>query len=136
MDPDRLRAFLADHHQAVLATVRRDGRPQMSPVVCGMDDEGRVVISTRETAAKTKNARRRPQVSLCVMSDGFYGEWRQVDGKAEVVFLPEAMDGLVDAYRQMAGEHPDWDDFRAAMVRERRVLLRIEIERAGPGRSG
>ena len=136
MDPDRLRAFLADHHQAVLATVRRDGRPQMSPVVCGMDDEGRVVISTRETAAKTKNARRRPQVSLCVMSDGFYGEWRQVDGKAEVVFLPEAMDGLVDAYRQMAGEHPDWDDFRAAMERERRVLLRIEVERTGPERYG
>ena len=134
MDPDRLRAFLADHHQAVLATVRRDGRPQMSPVVCGMDDEGRVVISTRETAAKTKNARRRPQVSLCVMSDGFYGEWRQVDGKAEVVFLPEAMDGLVDAYRQMAGEHPDWDDFRAAMERERRVLLRVEVERTGPER--
>ena len=136
MDPDRLRAFLADHHQAVLATVRRDGRPQMSPVVCGMDDEGRVVISTRETAAKTKKARRRPQVTLCVMSDGFYGEWRQVDGKAEVVFLPEAMDGLVDAYRQMAGEHPDWDDFRAAMERERRVLLRIEVERTGPERYG
>ena len=134
MAPDRLREFLAGNHRAVLATTRNDGRPQMSPVLCAMDDLGRVVISTRETAAKTRNARRRPQVSLCVLSDGFFGNWLQVDGRAEVVSLPEAMDGLVDAYRQMAGEHPDWDDFRAAMERERRVLLRVEVERTGPER--
>ena len=85
---------------------------------------------------KTHNVRRDPRVSLCVLSEGFFGEWIQVDGRAEVIPLPEAMDGLVDVYRKVAGEHPDWDDFRAAMVRERRVLLRIEIERAGPDRSG
>ena len=136
MDPDRLRAFLADHHQAVLATARGDGRPQMSPVLCTMDGEGRVVISTRETAMKTRNARRRPDVSLCVVSEGFFGEWVQIDGRADIVSLPDAMEGLVEAYRHMAGEHPDWDDFRSAMEREQRVLFRIEVERTGPQRHG
>ncbi len=136
MEPERLRSFLADHHHAVLATVRRDGRPQLSPVVCALDEEGRVVISTRETAMKTHNARRDPRVSLCVMSDGFFGQWAQVDGRAEIVPLPEAMDGLVSLYRTVAGEHPDWDDFRAAMQQERRVLLRVAVERAGPDRHG
>ena len=136
MDPDQARSFVAGNHRAVLATTRSDGRAQMSPVVCGLDQAGRVVISSRETAMKVRNARRQPAVSLCVMSDGFYGPWVQVDGRADVLPLPDAMEGLIDQYRQVAGEHPDWDDFRAAMVRERRVLLRIEIERAGPGRSG
>ena len=85
---------------------------------------------------KTRNARRDPRVSLCALSDGFVGPWVQVDGRAEIVPLPEAMQGLIDLYRRAAGEHPDWDDFRAAMDRERRVLLRIDIERAGPERSG
>jgi PPOX class probable F420-dependent enzyme len=95
-----------------------------------------VVVSTRETAMKTKNLRRDPRASLCVMSDGFYGQWVLVEGRAVVVSLPEAMDGLVEYYRRVAGEHPDWDDYRAAMERERRVLLRISIDRAGPDRSG
>ncbi len=136
MDPDRARAFLAHHHRAVLVTERRDGRPQTSPVVCGLDEGGRVVISTRETAAKVANVRRRPEVSLCVLSDEFFGQWAQVDGVTDVVALPEAMDGLVALYRQVAGEHPDWDDFRAAMKRERRVLLRIHIQRLGPSQGG
>jgi PPOX class probable F420-dependent enzyme len=136
MDPDRARAFLAEHHRAVLVTSRGDGRPQTSPVVCGLDEGGRVVISTRETAMKTHNVRRRPEVSMCVLSDGFFGPWVQVDGTADLVSLPEAMDGLIALYRQVAGEHPDWDDFRAAMERERRVLLRVQIQRAGPDRQG
>ncbi len=136
MDPDRARAFLAEHHRAVLVTERGDGRPQTSPVVCGLDDGGRVVISTRETAMKVHNVRRRPDVSLCVLSDGFFGPWIQVDGTADLLPLPGAMDGLIALYRQVAGEHPDWDDFRSAMERERRVLLRVEIERAGPDRQG
>jgi PPOX class probable F420-dependent enzyme len=94
------------------------------------------VVSSRETAMKTANLRRDPQASLCVFSDGFYGEWIQVDGTVEVVSLPEAMDPLVDYYRRIAGEHDDWDDYRAAMERERRVVLRLRIERAGPDRSG
>ena len=135
MDLDRARSFLANHHRAVLVTSRSDGRPQTSPVLCALDD-GRVVISTRETADKTANVRRHPEVSLCVLSDQFFGEWIQVDGRAQVVSLPEAMEGLVEYYRRVSGEHPDWDDYRAAMERERRVLLTIEIERAGPDRGG
>ena len=134
MDPDQARSFVAGNHRAVLATTRSDGRAQMSPVVCALDQAGRVVISSRETAMKVRNARRRPAVSLCVMSDGFYGPWVQVDGRADVLPLPDAMEGLIDQYRQVAGEHPDWDDFRSAMRRERRVLLRMEIRRAGPDR--
>jgi PPOX class probable F420-dependent enzyme len=136
MDFDEAREFLRAHHRAVLATTRRDGGPQLSPVSCGVDDDGRVVVSTRETAAKTKNVRRDPRASLCVFTDGFYGPFVQVEGAVEVVSLPDAMDGLVDYYRQLSGEHPDWDDYRAAMIREQRVLLRIDISRAGPDFSG
>ncbi len=136
MDLEKAREFIRDHHQAVMATRRKDGRSQLSPVVCAVDSEGRVVVSTREPAMKTKNLRRDPAVSLCVVSDGFVGDWVQVDGRATVVAQPEAMDGLVDYYRSIAGEHPDWDDYRAAMERDRRVLVRIDLERAGPDRSG
>lgn len=136
MDLQHARAYLAGNHHAVMATMRADGRPQMSPVICGVDADGYVVVSTRETAYKTKNLLRDPRVSLCVLPDGFFGEWIQVDGTATVVRLPEALDGLVDYYRRVAGEHPDWDDYRNAMERERRVLLRIALERAGPTRSG
>lgn len=136
MDIEEARAFLADHHRAVLITLRTDGRPQSSPVTAAVDADGKVAISTRETAMKTRNARRDPRVSLCVLSDEFVGPWVQVDGRAEIVPLPDAMQGLIDLYRRVAGEHPDWDDFRAAMDRDRRVVLRIEIERAGPERSG
>jgi PPOX class probable F420-dependent enzyme len=128
--------FVATHHSAVLATRRRDGSAQLSPIACGVDDDGHVVISTRATAVKTKNIRRDANVALCVVSDGFYGEWVQIDGTADVVSLPEAMDGLVDYYRTISGEHPDWDDYRAAMEREQRVLIRITPTRAGPNVSG
>lgn len=136
MDPAEARAFIAANHRAVLCTRRADGSPQLSPVLAVVDAEGRVVVSSRETAYKVRNARRDPRVSLCVLTDGFFGPWVQVDGTAEVVSLPHAMEGLVDYYRRAAGEHPDWDDYRAAMERERRVLIRVTIERAGPDRSG
>ena len=136
MDTARAADFLHAHHRAVLATARSDGRPQLSPVTCTVDDEGRVLISTRETALKTRNLRRRPQASLCVFTDNFFGEWVQVEGDVEIIPLPEAMDMLVDYYRRISGEHPDWDDYRAAMVRDRRVIARITITRAGPDLSG
>jgi PPOX class probable F420-dependent enzyme len=136
MDVEQARTFLAAHHRAVMTTFRRDGRPQLSPVACAVDEEGRVVVSTRETAVKTRNLRRDPRVALCVFTDRFFGPWVQVEGDAEIVALPEAMDGLVDYYRRVAGEHPDWADYRAAMQRDRRVLARFAISRAGPTVSG
>jgi PPOX class probable F420-dependent enzyme len=136
MDADRAREFLRQNHRAVLATHRQNGDIQMSPVIAGVDDEGNVAISTRETAFKTKNIRRDPRVSLCVMLDSFFGQWIQIDGVAEVVSLPAAMELLVDYYRRVLGEHPDWDDYRRAMREEKRVLLRITIQRAGPDRQG
>ena len=136
MDIGRAADFLRGHHRAVLATSRSDGRPQLSPVACAVDDEGRVLISTRETALKTTNLRRRPYASLCVFTNAFFGEWVQVEGDVEIISLPDAMDLLVEYYRRASGEHPDWDDYRAAMVKERRVIVRITITRAGPDVSG
>ena len=136
MDPGQAADFLRAHHRAVLATSRADGRPQLSPVLCVADDEGRVLISTRETAVKTANLRRDPRASLCVFTDGFFGEWVQAEGDAEVISLPSAMDLLIDYYRRVAGEHSDWADYRAAMVRDRRVIVRITLTRAGPDVSG
>ena len=136
MDLDEARSFLRENHRAVLATRRRDGSPQLSPVLVGIDGEGRATVSTRETAVKTGNVRRDPRVWLCVFNDGFYGSWIQVQGNASVLSLPEAMEPLVDYYRSTAGEHPDWDDYRRAMERDRRVLLRVELTRAGPDRGG
>jgi PPOX class probable F420-dependent enzyme len=136
MDANEAREFVRQNHNAVLATFRRDGRPQLSPVTVGVDAEGYVVISSRETAVKAKNVRRDPRVSLCVMNPRFYGAWVQIEGTAHIVALPDAMDGLVDYYRTISGEHPDWDDYRAAMERDRRLLIRVPIERAGPNISG
>ena len=127
---------MREHHRAVLATRRSDGAPQLSPVAASVDASGRLVVSSRETAFKTKNVRRDPRVSVCVFTDGFYGPWVQVDGTAEVISLPEAMEGLIEYYRSIGGEHPDWDDYRAAMEREQRVLLAVTITRAGPDRQG
>ena len=136
MDRDRALRFIRENHRAVLATTRSDGGVQLSVVVAGVDDEDKVVVSTRETAVKTRNLRRSARASVIVFTDAFYGDWVQVEGETEVVSLPEAMDGLVAYYRQISGEHPDWDDYRAAIVRDRRVLLRITVDRAGPDLAG
>ena len=124
--------FVRGNHHGIMATTRSDGRVAMSPIACNVDGEGRVVVSTRETAMKVKHLERDPHAAICVLNDGFFGEWVQIEGDAEIVHLPEAMDGLIDYYRSTAGEHPDWDDYRAAMVRDRRVLVKVTIERAGP----
>ncbi|MFN0092603.1 MAG: PPOX class F420-dependent oxidoreductase [Acidimicrobiales bacterium] len=133
---DDARAYLAEHHRAVLHTYRRDGAPQLSPVAVGVDAEGRVIISTRDTAMKTKNLERDPRAAVCAFPDAWTGRWLQVDGTVEIVRRPDAIEALVDYYRRVAGEHPDWDDYRAAMDRDRRVLLRLTIERVGPTVSG
>jgi PPOX class probable F420-dependent enzyme len=136
VDIERATEFLRHHHRAVLATMRSDGRPQLSPIVATADDEGRVLISTREAALKTRNLTRDPRASLCVLNDGFFGEWIQAEGTAEIVHLPEALELLEDYYRRISGEHPDWAEYRAAMERERRVIVRLTITRAGPDVSG
>jgi PPOX class probable F420-dependent enzyme len=136
MDLDAARDHVRENSHAVLATVRRDGTPQLSPVGATVDGDGRVVVSSRETAMKVKNLRRTPRAWLCVFPDAFYGPWVQVEGDVEVVSLPDAMDPLVDYYRRIAGEHPDWDDYRSAMQREQRCLIRVALTRAGPDRAG
>lgn len=136
MDVAAAQEFIRTNHRAVMATFRRDGRPALSPVTVALDEAGRVVISTRETAMKIKHLRRDPRVSLALLNDGFFGAWASVEGTAEIVDLPDAMQPLVDYYRSVSGEHPDWDDYRAAMVRDQRVIVRFEIERAGPNVEG
>ncbi|MCU1344216.1 MAG: putative F420-dependent enzyme [Acidimicrobiia bacterium] len=128
--------FLATNHRAVLGNYKPNGEMQLSPIMLAPHADGTVEISSRETAYKVKNLRRDPRATVCVMNDAFFGKWILVEGRAEIVALPEAMEGLVDLYRRMAGEHPDWDDYRAAMEREQRVLIRITIERAGPDKAG
>ncbi|HEV7759076.1 MAG TPA: PPOX class F420-dependent oxidoreductase [Acidimicrobiales bacterium] len=136
MDRDAALEFIRSNHRGVLATTRSDGSPQMSPVTAGVDDQGRVEISTRETAYKVRHLRALPYATYCALNDGFFGEWVQVEGPVEIVSLPDAIEPLVEYYRRISGEHPDWDDYRRAMETDRRVLLRLNIERAGPSRSG
>jgi len=136
VSPEEAQEFLRTHHRAVMATFRADGRPALTPVLAVADAEGRVVVSTRETAMKVRHLRRDPRVALCVFTDRFWGDWAQLEGTAEIVSLPEAMELLVDYYRRAAGEHGDWADYRAAMEREQRCVVRFAIERAGPTRVG
>jgi PPOX class probable F420-dependent enzyme len=136
LDTDTALAFIRRHHWAVLATTRADGTTQMSPVTAGVDDLGRVEISSRETAYKVRHLRGLPYAALCAFTDRFFGDWVQVEGPVDVVSLPDAMEPLVEYYRRISGEHPDWDDYRATMARDRRVLLRLTVERAGPTAHG
>ncbi len=136
VDIDAARTFLRANHRAVMATTRADGTTQMSPITVGIDAEGRAVVSSRETAYKVRHLHALPYAAICAFGDGFFGEWIQVEGPVEVVALPDAMEPLVTYYRDIRGEHPDWDDYRATMERERRVIIRLSIERAGPTMSG
>jgi PPOX class probable F420-dependent enzyme len=128
--------FVAKNHHSVLVTHRSDGGLQTSPVTTGIDGDGYLVISSRETAYKVRNLRRDPRATLCVFTDNFYGGWIQVDGNVDLIPLPEAMDRLIDYYRRISGEHPDWDDYRSAMEREHRLIIRISIDKVGPTRAG
>ena len=133
MDIGRAREFLAKNHWGVLATRRKNGNLQMSPVTVGVDGGGCAIISSRETAYKVNNLRRDARAALCAITTSFHGEgWVQIDGKAEIVSLPHALDTLVYLQRQVYGEHKNWPEFYERMVRERRVIIRFEIESAGP----
>ena len=136
MDADEARQFLRENHNAVVTTIRKNGDPAMSPISVGVDNEGYAVISSRETAYKVKHLERDPRVWLTCLTKQFYGEWLSIKGTATVVHLPDAMDGLIDYYRGISGEHPDWDDYRAAMVRDQRVLIKLALTRAGPDAAG
>src|SRR5690606_742386 len=136
VDRDALLEFLRPRHRTVLMTTRADGRPQLSPVTCGVDESGRIVVSTYPNRAKTRNARREPRVSLCVLSDEWNDAWVQLDGTAEVLDMPDALDGLVEYFRCISGEHPDWDEYREAMRRQGKSLLRITIDDWGPIATG
>jgi PPOX class probable F420-dependent enzyme len=136
VDREGLLEFVRPRHHAILMTTRKDGRPQASPNTCGVDTEGRIVISTYPDRAKAMNVRRDPRVSVCVLSDEFGGAWVQVDGVAEVLDLPESLEPLVEYFRCISGEHPDWDEYRQAMRDQGKSLIRVTIERWGPIATG
>jgi PPOX class probable F420-dependent enzyme len=136
VDRAELIEFLRPRHHAVLITTRADGGTQASPVTCGVDDAGRIVVATYPERAKTRNARRTPTVSVVVLSDDFGGPWVQVDGSAEVLDVPEAIEPLVDYFRAISGEHPDWNEYRDAMRRQNKSLIRVTPERWGPVATG
>jgi PPOX class probable F420-dependent enzyme len=132
VDLNGLLEFVRPRHRAILSTLRRDGRTQMSPNTMGVDDSGRLVISSYPHRAKVQNIRRNPTVSVCVLSDDFGDEWVQIYGTAEILDVPESVEPLVEYYRNIAGEHPDWDEYREAMVQQGKSLIRITIDDWGP----
>jgi PPOX class probable F420-dependent enzyme len=136
VDREQLLEFIRPRHHAILMTTRKDGRPQSSPNTCGVDTEGRIVISTYPDRVKATNIRRNPQVSVLILSDDFGGAWVQADGTAEVLDLPDALEPLVEYFRVIAGEHPDWDEYRQAMRDQGKSLIRITIDRWGPIATG
>ena len=136
VDHAALLDFVRPRHHLLLITHRADGSPQASPVSGGVDEHGRLVVSTYPERAKTTNARRDARVSVVVLSDDWDGPWVQVDGTCEVLDLPEALEPLVDYYRAISGEHPDWDEYRAAMTRQGKSLLRVTPTRWGPVATG
>ncbi|MDA5142225.1 PPOX class F420-dependent oxidoreductase [Streptomyces sp. AD681] len=133
---DELLDFVRPRHRAILLTRRSDGSPQGSPLTCGVDDAGRIVVSTYPERAKTRNARRDPRVSLIVLSDEWNGPWVQIDGTAEVLDAPDSVEPLVEYFRNISGEHPDWDEYRQAMVKQGKSIIRVTPEKWGPVATG
>ena len=133
---DELLDFVRPRHRAILLTRRADGSPQGSPLTCGVDDSGRIVVSTYPERAKTRNAKRDERVSVIVLSDEWNDPWVQIDGTAEVIDTPDSVEPLVEYYRNIAGEHPDWDEYRQAMVKQGKSIIRITPTRWGPIATG
>jgi PPOX class probable F420-dependent enzyme len=136
VDRGELVEFVRPRHRMILITRRSDGSPQASPVTGGVDDSGRIVISTYPERAKARNARSRPEVSVVVLSDEWDGPWVQVDGTGEVLDVPEALDAFVEYFRTISGEHPDWDEYRQAMLDQGKSLIRVTPTRWGPVATG
>jgi len=136
MNRDDALEFVSKNHRTVLVTRKANDGLQTSPVTVGIDGDGYVVISSRETAFKVRNLRRDPRATLCVFSDTFYGKWIQIDGAADLISMPDAMERLVDYYRRISGEHPDWDEYRSAMQEDKRLIIRISIDKVGPKKEG
>ena len=128
--------FIRPRHKMVLTTFRADSSLQSSPVAGGIDGQGRVVIASYPQRAKSVNVRRNPRASVVVLSDEFGGAYVQLDGDAEVIDVPEAVELLVDYYRVIAGEHPDWQDYRRAMLDQGKCLIRVTPRRWGPVATG
>ncbi|MGD6744359.1 PPOX class F420-dependent oxidoreductase [Streptomyces sp. BH106] len=133
---DELLDFVRPRHRALLITARADGSPQASPLTCGVDGDGRIVVSTYPERAKTRNAKRDPRVSLVVLSDEWNGPWVQIDGSAEVIDAPDSVEALVEYFRCISGEHPDWDEYREAMVKQGKSIIRVTPEKWGPVATG
>lgn len=136
VDRDGLTEFLRPRHNGLVITTRADGVPQASPVTCGVDEQGRIVVSTYPQRAKARNARRNPDVSIVVLSDNFGDAWVQVNGTAELINAADDVEPLVDYFRCIAGEHSDWDEYREAMVKQGKTLLRITPVSWGPIATG
>ncbi len=136
VERDELLDFIRPRNQWLLATLRQDGRPQTSPVTGGVSEAGQLVIATYPERDKSHNLRRDPRVTVCVMSDHFGGAWVQVDGTASVTDVPEAVEGLVEYFRAVSGEHPNWDEYRESMMRQGKCLISIDVERWGPIATG
>jgi PPOX class probable F420-dependent enzyme len=130
--------FVRPRHHLILGTRRAGGVPQLSPVTGGVDPDGRIVVSTYPERAKMRNLRRDPACWVLVLSDDWNGAWVQVDGTAEVLTMPspEAEDGLVEYFRCVSGEHPDWDEYRAAMRTQGKSLIRVTPLRWSPIATG
>ncbi|MET9493885.1 PPOX class F420-dependent oxidoreductase [Streptomyces sp. NPDC006552] len=133
---DELLDFVRPRHRALLITARADGSPQASPLTCGVDDSGRIVMSTYPERAKTRNAKRNPRVSVLVLSDEWNGPWVQVDGTAEVIDSPDSVEPLVEYFRNISGEHPDWDEYRQAMLKQGKSIIRVTPAAWGPIATG
>ncbi|WFR72664.1 PPOX class F420-dependent oxidoreductase [Prescottella defluvii] len=133
---EQLLEFIRPRHRSVLITRKRSGGLQISPVTSGLDAEGRIVVSTYPQRAKAVNLRHDPHVSVCVLSDEFNGAYVQVDGTAEVLDMPDALEPLVEYFRCISGEHPDWDEYREAMRKQDKSLIRITIDEWGPVATG
>lgn len=136
VDQEQLLEFVTPRNHWVMTTMRADGRPQISPVTGGVGPNGNLLVSTYPSRDKVHNLRRDPRTTICVLSDHFGGAWVQVDGNATITDVPEAVDGMVEYFRAVSGEHPNWDDFRAAMLRQGKCLISIELERWGPIATG
>jgi PPOX class probable F420-dependent enzyme len=133
---EQLLEFVRTRHRAILLTRRADGSPQGSPLTCGVDDSGRIVVSTYPERAKTRNAKRDVRVSVIVLSDDWNGPWVQVDGTAEVIDSPASVEPLVEYFRNISGEHPDWDEYREAMRKQGKSIIRVTPKRWGPIATG